>query len=102
MHTHSRAQVHPYLISIPEIATRQLDDKDRIIVLATDGVWDVMENEEVGQLATGETPARACQEIVSVCARRWDTQMPGRRDDITSVVVDLTHPDLNPEGVSSS
>jgi len=95
-------QVHPYLISIPEIATRQLDDKDRIIVLATDGVWDVMENEEVGQLATGETPARACQEIVSVCARRWDTQMPGRRDDITSVVVDLTHPDLNPEGVSSS
>ena len=76
--------------------TRQIDDKDVRIVLATDGVWDVMENEEAAQLGTSGSPAEACQEIVATCARRWDTQMPGRRDDITSVVVDLTHADLQP------
>jgi len=90
-------QVHPYLIPVPDISTRQLDANDRIVVLATDGVWDVMENEEAGQLSMQGTPAESCQEIVSVCARRWDTQMPGRRDDITTVVVDLLHPDLTKE-----
>ena len=35
----------------------------------------------------------ACKTIVAECAKRWDGQMPGRRDDITTVVVDLTHPD---------
>jgi len=88
-------QVHPYLIPVPDISTRQLDEKDKVLVLATDGVWDVMENEEAGQLAVNEPPAKSCEAIVEACRSRWDGQMPGRRDDITTVVIDLTHPDLN-------
>ena len=63
-------------------------------MLATDGVWDVMDNEEACSLAAAAKPDVSCKEIVEACARRWDTQMPGRRDDITTVVVDLTHPDM--------
>ena len=86
-------QVHPYLIPTPEISTRLLDDKDKVMVLATDGVWDVMDNDEAIAMASGATPEAACKTIVTECAKQWDGQMPGRRDDITTVVVDLTHPD---------
>ena len=78
----------------PAAQTRTLDDKDRLLVMATDGVWDVMENDEAVQMATNGTPKEAAAEIVAECARRWDKQMAGRRDDITCLVADLTHPDL--------
>lgn len=87
-------QVHPFLVPTPEVSTRLLDEKDKLLVLATDGVWDVMENDEAVFAAGQAGPATAAKEIVDACAKRWDTQMPGRRDDITTVVVDLSHPDL--------
>ena len=86
-------QVHPYLIPTPEVSTRLIDDKDKVLILATDGVWDVMDNDEAVAGATSQRPAKACADIVDACAKRWDGGMPGRRDDITTVVVDLTHPD---------
>ena len=87
-------QVHPYLIPTPDVSKRLLDENDRILVLATDGIWDVMENDEAVRKAMVASPLDACQELVDTCARRWDVQMPGRRDDITTLVVDLSHPDL--------
>ena len=87
-------QCHPFVIPTPDTSTRTLDDKDRLLVMATDGVWDVMENDEAVQMATNGTPKEAAAEIVAECARRWDKQMAGRRDDITCLVADLTHPDL--------
>ena len=91
--------MHPYLIPIPDVSTRLLDEHDTLVVLATDGVWDVMENDEAVAAGMSGRPLTACIEIVEACAKRWDTSMPGRRDDITSVVVDLTHPDLNVFGL---
>jgi serine/threonine protein phosphatase PrpC len=87
-------QCHPFLIPTPDISSRVLDDKDKVLVLATDGVWDVMDNEEAVAVACGNKPDVSVKEIVASCASRWDTQMPGRRDDITAVVVDLTHPEM--------
>ena len=87
-------QVHPFLIPTPEVSTRLLDEKDRLLVLATDGVWDVMDNDEAITAAAQGAPQAVSKEIVDICAKRWDSQMPGRRDDITAVVVDLSHPDL--------
>ena len=63
-------------------------------MLATDGVWDVMKNEEAIALASSATPSQAAAEVVRQAASRWDQQMPGRRDDVTAVVADLAHPDL--------
>ena len=81
--------------SARQVSTRLLDDKDKLLILATDGVWDVMDNDEAVSVATSAAPSFACADIVEACAKRWDTSMPGRRDDITTVVVDLTHPDCN-------
>ena len=89
-------QCHPFVISTPDIETRMVDDKDVKLVMATDGVWDVMRNEEVMELANNAaTPEKAAAQIVKESASRWDKQMPGRRDDITCVVVDLNNPDLS-------
>ena len=88
-------QVHPFLIPTPEVSTRLLDDKDQMLILATDGVWDVMDNDEAVGAGTSSRPSQACHAIVEACAKRWDGQMPGRRDDITVVIVDLGHPDCN-------
>ena len=62
--------------------------------MATDGVWDVMENDEAVQMATNGTPKEAAAEIVAECARRWDKQMPEppRRHHLPRRR--WTHPDL--------
>mmetsp|Transcript_1278 Transcript_1278/g.3271 ORF Transcript_1278/g.3271 Transcript_1278/m.3271 type:complete len:230 (-) Transcript_1278:242-931(-) len=88
------AQVHPFIIPVPDITSRTLDERDRLLVLATDGVWDVMENQEAVVAANAANPQVAAANMVREAAGRWDKQMPGRRDDVTSVVIDLMHPDL--------
>jgi len=84
-------QVHPFLIPVPEVTSKLLDEADQMLFLATDGVWDVMDNDEAMRLAsTLGSPKDAAENIVSMCASRWDQQMPGRRDDITCIVADLS------------
>lgn len=43
-------QCHPFVVSTPDVETRHLDDKDLKLVMATDGVWDVMSNDEAREL----------------------------------------------------
>ena len=69
-------QCRPYVISVPDIISRPLGDKDLLLLLATDGVWDVMSNEEAVALASGGTPAAAAARIVAECTARWDKQAP--------------------------
>ena len=87
-------QVHPFIIPIPEIRERTIEETDRLLVLASDGVWDVLENDETLGIAGSNSVPVSCQQIVSESAKRWDRSMPGRRDDITAVLIDLAHPDV--------
>tara|TARA_B110001452_G_scaffold59012_1_gene45847 strand:- start:250 stop:1158 length:909 start_codon:yes stop_codon:yes gene_type:complete len=87
-------QCHPFLIATPDVESRPLNEKDVKLVMATDGVWDVMKNEEAMAIAASLAPDQAAQKIVHESATRWDKQMPGRRDDITCLVVDLAAADL--------
>ncbi|XP_021723558.1 probable protein phosphatase 2C 6 [Chenopodium quinoa] len=41
----------PYIISVPEITFMTRSDEDECLILASDGLWDVMSNDEVGQVA---------------------------------------------------
>lgn len=43
--------LRPWIIPIPEISFTTRSDEDECLVLASDGLWDVMTNEEVGQVA---------------------------------------------------
>jgi len=46
----SNYQTPPYVTAVPEIMYRQLNYKDKFLVLATDGLFDLMEPERVVQL----------------------------------------------------
>ncbi|KAH9305486.1 hypothetical protein KI387_009890 [Taxus chinensis] len=75
------------VIAVPEIRYRQLTSRDQFIVLATDGVWDVLTNQEVVRIVssapTREVAAKAVVES-AVCA--WKRKYPTSRvDDCTAV-----------------
>ena len=77
--------------SDPELLTYQLDKNSRALVLASDGVFEFMTNEEVMNAAKrhwGNAMA-ACEEIVEAAYNYWATD-DSRSDDVTCAVVFLT------------
>eukprot|EP00310_Coccolithus_braarudii_P012742 CAMPEP_0183337516 /NCGR_PEP_ID=MMETSP0164_2-20130417/5126_1 /TAXON_ID=221442 /ORGANISM="Coccolithus pelagicus ssp braarudi, Strain PLY182g" /LENGTH=384 /DNA_ID=CAMNT_0025507213 /DNA_START=17 /DNA_END=1168 /DNA_ORIENTATION=+ len=63
---------------------------DCLLVLASDGVWDVIESDEVCQLVGRHSKARsACQELVTLAQERWTAEEADYRDDTTAIVVFL-------------
>ncbi|XP_061994105.1 probable protein phosphatase 2C 6 [Rosa rugosa] len=43
--------LRPWIIPVPEITFTARTDEDECLILASDGLWDVMTNEEVGEVA---------------------------------------------------
>ncbi|XP_059432923.1 probable protein phosphatase 2C 6 [Corylus avellana] len=43
--------LRPWIIPVPEITFMTRTDEDECLILASDGLWDVMTNEEVGEAA---------------------------------------------------
>ncbi|KAG8636198.1 protein phosphatase 2C 56 [Manihot esculenta] len=43
--------LRPWIIPVPEITFMTRTDEDECLILASDGLWDVMTNEEVGDVA---------------------------------------------------
>nr|XP_025671231.1 probable protein phosphatase 2C 52 isoform X2 [Arachis hypogaea]XP_025671232.1 probable protein phosphatase 2C 52 isoform X2 [Arachis hypogaea]XP_025671233.1 probable protein phosphatase 2C 52 isoform X2 [Arachis hypogaea] len=75
------------VISIPEFSHRHLTDKDEFIVLASDGVWDVLSNEEVVEIvSTAPTRASAARVLVDSAAREWKLKYPTSKMDDCAVV----------------
>ncbi|KAM0969670.1 hypothetical protein TB2_017508 [Malus domestica] len=43
--------LRPWIIPVPEVTFMTRTDEDECLILASDGLWDVMTNEEVGEVA---------------------------------------------------
>ncbi|XP_059284595.1 probable protein phosphatase 2C 52 [Lycium ferocissimum] len=75
------------VISVPEFSHRILTEKDKFIVLASDGVWDVLSNEEVVEIVSSSpTRASAARILVDSAAREWKTKYPTSKMDDCAVV----------------
>nr|POE83177.1 putative protein phosphatase 2c 52 [Quercus suber] len=75
------------VISIPEFSHRLLTDRDQFIVLASDGVWDVLSNEEVVEIvSTAPTRSSAARILVDSAAREWKLKYPTSKMDDCAVV----------------
>ncbi|RWW64734.1 hypothetical protein BHE74_00028006, partial [Ensete ventricosum] len=75
------------LISVPEISHRHITEKDEFIVLATDGVWDVLSNKEVVDIvAMASTRSSAARYVVESAGRAWRLRYPTSRVDDCAVV----------------
>ncbi|KAH9297147.1 hypothetical protein KI387_028829, partial [Taxus chinensis] len=53
------------VIAIPEVAHRRLTNRDQFIVLATDGVWDVLSNREVVNIVSSASTRAAAAKMVT-------------------------------------
>uniref|UniRef100_A0A5B6Z123 protein-serine/threonine phosphatase n=1 Tax=Davidia involucrata TaxID=16924 RepID=A0A5B6Z123_DAVIN len=75
------------LISVPEISYRRLTEKDEFIVLATDGIWDVLSNKEVVDIvASAPAHSSAARALVESAVRGWRCKYPTSKVDDCAVV----------------
>ena len=78
------------VIPKPELKQQKITGSDKFIVLASDGVWDYLDNQKVVDIAAKHIndPRRASSEIVKQAREQWGRQGP-YIDDITALVVKL-------------
>ncbi|KAH0855679.1 hypothetical protein HID58_003979 [Brassica napus] len=75
------------LVSIPEVTQRHISNRDQFVILATDGVWDVISNEEAIDIvaSTAERP-KAAKRLVEQAVKAWNKKRRGiAMDDISAV-----------------
>lgn len=96
--------MHPFVVANPELHERQIDSKDKLLILGSDGVWDRLRSQEAVDIAARHNdPTAAAREITDVARQRWHQETQGHvSDDITAVVVRLDSSGVGPSGVGSS
>jgi len=84
--------------SEPELGHHHIEDGDECVVIASDGVWEMLSNEEVLELVTAhfkdhgpndDPAADACQHLIARATERWAEVEGDYRDDITATIIRL-------------
>lgn len=77
--------------STPEQNMIELCPEDKVMVLASDGVWEFMENEEVASIIfpfyQQRNAEKAAETLVRAAFKRWKREESSSIDDITCIVV---------------
>lgn len=84
------------LISEPEITERKISPTDQFAILATDGVWDVISNQEAVNIVS-LSPGReeSAKRLVEHAVRAWKRKRPGIAvDDISAICLFFHSPHL--------
>lgn len=79
------------LISVPDVSHRIITTSDQFVIVATDGVWDVMSNQEAVHIVSS-TPNRemSAKRLVDCAARAWKSKKRGfARDDMSAICLFL-------------
>ena len=75
----------PFVTATPEVKSKVLDENDKYLVLATDGLWDVVSNAEVGAFLT--MASRSLQKAADLLTQ--EALSRGSTDNITVIIVDI-------------
>ncbi|KAK7410127.1 hypothetical protein VNO78_00665 [Psophocarpus tetragonolobus] len=86
------------IIAVPDISYRTLTTSDKFIVLASDGVWDVLSNKEVCSIVwAAETEKEAARAVVEEATAAWKRKYPSSKvDDCTVLCLFLRLKNGNP------
>ncbi|KAK4752880.1 hypothetical protein SAY87_021678 [Trapa incisa] len=75
------------LVSLPELSYRKIMPNDEFVVLATDGIWDVLTNDEVIMVVSSvRNRSLAAKVLVARAVQAWKTKYPGCKVDDCAVV----------------
>ena len=80
------------LVATPEVKTHAIQDEDRILILASDGVWEFITPQQAVELVApfyrdGKKAFDACKWLIANAAARWRANEGDYRDDITCIVL---------------
>jgi len=77
----------------PEIRTHEIVEHDRFVIVATDGIWEFVSNEEaVAVVAACDSPEEAATALAKEAFERWKAMGSDEViDDITVLVAALTN-----------
>jgi len=82
----TRALGHKFLqkygvIPTPHITRFSVTPNDLIIVVASDGLWDVIDHEQVIQIAIQDPPQKASESLVQTAIKMWQILWPSPEND---------------------
>ncbi len=81
------------VVPTPEVTVRKLshgDDEEYTLIIASDGVWEFIENEEAMAIVLEKRDASlGCAALVAEASERWRAEEGNYRDDITAIVAHL-------------
>ena len=79
------------VVAEPTVATWTLTPEHRCVIIASDGLWEFMSNEEAVKVAYSyrHSAAVAAEQLVIAAAQKWGRISPMYRDDITAGVIFL-------------
>ncbi|GJY93848.1 probable protein phosphatase 2C 72 [Tanacetum coccineum] len=84
------------IIAVPDVSYHRLTPSDQFLVLASDGVWDVLSNNTVASIVWGaESEESAAKAIIVAAISAWKQKFPSsKRDDCSAVCLFLQNKPL--------
>ncbi|GJY46333.1 probable protein phosphatase 2C 72 [Tanacetum coccineum] len=84
------------IIAVPNVSYHRLTPSDQFLVLASDGVWDVLSNNTVASIVWGaESEESAAKAIIVAAIAAWKQKFPSsKRDDCSAVCLFLQNKPL--------
>jgi len=78
------------VICEPEIKEEEIDENVQFIVIASDGIWEFLENKEVMEIVMpfykSNDPDAASKKLIEEATKKW-TEKETARDDITCIIL---------------
>lgn len=92
------------LISVPEVTQRHITTTDHFVVLASDGVWDVVSNQEAVEIVLSTADkAKSAKRLVESAVRAWKQKRRGIAvDDISAICLFFHSSHLPPPPVTDT